>query len=485
METTNLEGRASQMMPEEHQVLDAKEPMRSADEILLQRYTYEDSHTLQHYQGSFFVWVKGCYKQEDDDLIRSEIYRFLEEAKARNIRGEIVPFKPNRSKVADVLDALKAKTIKSSRTITPCWLDDGKHHNPNELVPCKNGVLHLPTGTLLPSTPLLFTFNTVNHDYNPNAPEPKEWLKFLAAVFPNDKQSIQTLQEIFGLLLTNSTIHQKIFLIVGPKRSGKGTIGRVITALLGQDSVAGPTLGSLAGQFGLAPLIGKQVAIISDARLSGKADQSAIAERLLTISGEDSISIPRKFKTDYTAPLSVRFLLMTNELPRLCDASGALASRFIVLNMTQSFFGKEDHGLISRLLNELQQILTWAVKGWHTLIEKGYFHQPESALDAISEIEDLASPISAFMREKCEIGVGYEVECGELFKAWKQWCSEQGREHPGSQQSFGRDLRSAAQIPKSKQKRINGCVKRCYQGITLSRSVTRDTSLSKQQEGNN
>lgn len=290
------------------------------------------------------------------------------------------------------------------------------------------------------------------------------------------------LQETLGLFLTNSTIHQKIFLIVGPKRSGKGTIGRIITSLLGQESVAGPTLGSLAGQFGLASLIGKQVAIISDARLSGKADQSAIAERLLAISGEDSISIPRKFKDDYTAPLSVRFLLMTNELPRLSDTSGALASRFIVLNMTQSFFGKEDHGLISRLRKELPQILMWAVEGWRTLSERGYFHQPESALDAISEIEDLASPISAFIRDQCVVGVEHEVECNELFESWKEWRSVQGRDRPGTQQSFGRDLRSAVQVPKSKQRRINGSLKRFYQGINLSRSVTRDTTLNNQQE---
>ncbi|WP_152977769.1 hypothetical protein [Bradyrhizobium pachyrhizi] len=35
-------------------------------------------------------------------------------------------------------------------------------------------------------------------------------------------------------------------------------------------NVAGPTLSSLGGEFGLAPLLGKTLAVISDARFVGK-----------------------------------------------------------------------------------------------------------------------------------------------------------------------------------------------------------------------
>ena len=40
-------------------------------------------------------------------------------------------------------------------------------------------------------------------------------------LWPHDQQSIEMLQETFGLLLTGDTSHQKAFLLVGPKRSGK------------------------------------------------------------------------------------------------------------------------------------------------------------------------------------------------------------------------------------------------------------------------
>jgi putative DNA primase/helicase len=60
-----------------------------------------------------------------------------------------------------------------------------------------------------------------------------------------------------------------MLLVVGLKRSGKGTLARVLKALVGEDNVAGPTLSSLATSFGLWPLLGKTVAVVSDARLSG------------------------------------------------------------------------------------------------------------------------------------------------------------------------------------------------------------------------
>ena len=115
------------------------------------------------------------------------------------------------------------------------------------------------------------------------------------------------LQEIFGLCLTGDTSHQKAFLIVGPKRSGKGTIARVLTQLIGSDNTVAPTLARLGTNFGLQPLIGKRLAIISDARLGGRADQQAIAERLLSITGEDAITTDRKNIAAWTGRLQVRF----------------------------------------------------------------------------------------------------------------------------------------------------------------------------------
>ena len=93
----------------------------------------------------------------------------------------------------------------------------------------------------------------------------------------------QTLQEWIGYLLTPRTHFQKIGMLVGPKRSGKGTIGRVTRRLLGDRNVCGPTLANMGEQFGLSILIGKSAAIISDAQIGGRTDTAIVTEQLFNI----------------------------------------------------------------------------------------------------------------------------------------------------------------------------------------------------------
>ncbi len=222
-----------------------------------------------------------------------------------------------------------------------------------------------------------------------------------------------------------------------------------------------------------SPVSGKHLATISDARLGNRADQAIIAERLLSISGEDALTIDRKYRPAWTGTLTARFLLLTNELPRVADASGALASRFIIQTLKRSFFGKEDHGLINRLVTELPGILNWAIEGYHRLSERGYFVQPTSSAEAIQSLEDLGSPVGAFVRDRCIVGPKLTVEKTILFERWKQWCDEEGRTRPGTVATFGRDLhaivpalrtsRSQSTYDRSSSKRVWK-----YEGIGLS-----------------
>ena len=59
-------------------------------------------------------------------------------------------------------------------------------------------------------------------------------MTFLASLWPSDGESISTLQEWFGYCLLPDTRQQKIALLVGPKRSGKGTVARILKKLVGQ-----------------------------------------------------------------------------------------------------------------------------------------------------------------------------------------------------------------------------------------------------------
>ena len=449
-------------------VLSPSSPLLSARRMIEMRYQVEGVRTLHHQQGTFFRWATSHYREETYEAMRAEAYAFLDAAKRSDEDGKLYDFNPNKTKVANVLEALAAAAQLPSTTTPPAWLSGNGPAPPSEILACANGLVHLPSRRMLPHSPDFFTTNAVDYRFDRDAGDPIEWLEFLHGIWPDDPESIATLQEIFGLALTGDTSHQKAFLIVGPKRSGKGTIARVLTALLGKENVAGPTLTSLSQNFGLQALIGKPLAIISDARLGGRTDAHVIAERLLSITGEDSLTIDRKFKEAWTGRLSTRFLILSNELPQLTDASGALASRFIVLQMERSFYGSEDLGLTSRLMQELPNILRWAMDGRDRLAARGYFRQPESARQALSELEDLGSPIGAFLRERCIVEPRREVERDRFYQAWLDWCRQEGRDHPGTSITFGKQLRAAIPGIRTSQPRAAGGMRvRCYVGVGL------------------
>jgi len=239
--------------------------------------------------------------------------------------------------------------------------------------------------------------------------------------------------------------------------------------LIGPVNVAGPTLGSLSTNFGLSPLLGKSVALVSDARLSGRSDAAVITERLLSISGEDSLTIDRKYRDPLTVKLNTRFVILSNELPRLGDASGALAGRLILLRLTQSWYGKEDPKLFDRLRDELPGILLWSIEGWRRLRYRGRFLQPTSAVRLVEDMEDLSSPVGAFVRDRCRVAPGERIEVSDLYREWRSWCDTHGRKEPGTEASFGRDLRAAVpSIDKTRPRTPEGRL-HIYTGIRLRR----------------
>lgn len=434
---------------------------------LLADYREDGRLTMRHWRGGWMRWDRTCWQEIEDAAVRAWVYVRLKDAQYEDDRG-VKPWNPNRRRVSDVLDALAATTHLAETTDPPAWLSGSAgDRDPGEIVACTNGLLHVGTRDLLPLNPRYFNRVAVPFDYDPAVPEPAAWLKFLGELWPDDPASIDLLREFFGYVLSGRTDMHKILLIVGPTRSGKGTIARVLAALIGKGNVAGPTLASLGTNFGLAPLLGKPLALVSDARL-GNGDAHQVVERLLSVSGEDMLTIDRKYREPWTGKLPARFVVLSNELPRFGDASGAIAHRFVVLNLAHSWLGREDRTLTGKLLAELPGILAWALDGLDQLAANGSFTEPQASVDAITALQDLVSPTSAFVRDECDVGVAHEVLVDDLFGAWKSWCDENGRARPGTVQSFGRDLRAVVPGLKVIRGKEDGVRSRRYAGVKLN-----------------
>ena len=135
--------------------------------------------------------------------------------------------------------------------------------------------------------------------------------------------------------------------------------------------------------------------------------------------------------------------------------------------LTESFYGREDLTLPERIAHELPGIFRWSLDGLDRLRARGHFEQPESARQAVDELGLLGAPVAAFAQERCIVGPGRTCAVDAMFRAWRDWCADNGRLQPGTKQTFGRDLRAALPGLKVTRPRDGQARYRTYEGIEL------------------
>ncbi len=444
-------------------VLDPNRTQPTAEAFIKAHYTVDGVRTIHYQNGVFFRWYKNAYRPVERDFLKGQMLRFLTSALTQRVgRAEVYydPFPAKDGNVTAAISALEGLAFRASDAPVPCWLGENLPPvNPSEIIfgATKNITIH--SETELESTPKWFNFNALDFDYDKARSYAPKWDAFMCELFGDDIDSFQTLMEFIGLLLTPITKFQKALFLIGPKRSGKGTIARIIRRLVGTLNCCSPTSDSLMSQFGLQPLIGKTVAIVSDARFHG-VNLPILIERLLNITGEDELIIDRKHHTPISVRLQTRFLLISNEVPTLRDSSGAIASRFIMIKLKNSFYGKENLNLENELMKELPEILHLALWSLKRLLERNYFLQPESAREEIELLEDLGSPIGRFVREKCTLGAACWVSSDELWRAWEDWRKEEGITYSKPRAVFFRELNTV--VPEVTRIRKSGDNRQFY-----------------------
>jgi P4 family phage/plasmid primase-like protien len=308
------------------------------------------------------------------------------------------------------------------------------------VVPFRNGLLDVETGEIFPVTADWDVWWNVPLDFAPGASCPS-WVRFLGSIgWGEHTEEYRLLRQWFGYLLSGLKDQQKMLLLKGPTRGGKGTILKIAGAMLG-DGAVGITLQGLTGNFGLQPMLGRSLATIGDARFENRTDK-VLVERLLSIVGDDEVMVDVKNQKPVSTRLDTRLMMASNEVPKFIEASDALAQRFVVLESEISFLGREDLGLERRLRAELAGIVEWSLEGLRDLQEAGSFAATTRGQEIVHDMIVGGSSVRRFVEERCEFGSAYKVLTSDLYQAYAMWARARNL-YVVNDHQFGQDIRTA------------------------------------------
>ncbi|MDJ0597111.1 MAG: phage/plasmid primase, P4 family [Pleurocapsa sp. MO_226.B13] len=210
------------------------------------------------------------------------------------------------------------------------------------LLPMLNGVLDLETRELLPHSPQNRLTWCLPTEYNPLATcEPiQQWLLTMCG---GDRSLVQLMRAYLLGIVTGRTDWQKYLELIGPGGTGKSTLTRLATALVGQENVHTTTLQKLEkSKFETASIAGKKLVLINDSeRYAGDVT------KLKNLTGQDTLPYEVKFKQSkggFTPDALV--IVSTNEVIQSSDYTSGLARRRISVPMFNQIKSDRQKNLI-------------------------------------------------------------------------------------------------------------------------------------------
>lgn len=442
----------TELLDEEHLALE-----------FLKEYAHPDGPRLRYWQGRWYVWNR-YWIELHPDILRDRLYRsiksYLKRAAANSPpdkNGKRPPVKRVTNSVLAAVETALRSLLSLDTREAPCWIDGRQ----GEYIAFADCILDLGAWlrselVTYPATPAYFAPQAL--DYNLSQGEPTELLAMLAEQFISDE--IDAIQEFCGLCFTTRVNIQKALFIIGPTRSGKGTLLNALAATIGEHNHTAKNLNNFDGPHDLQDVPGKLLLSVADHRTHNSRAVGASVQRLLSIIGGDAISVNPKNGALYTIKPVCKVTVMSNAIPEFGDKTDAMFARLLFIRTRKSFAGKEDPDLLARIIDQRPAIAWWALTGLRRLIARGCYIQPANGL--ADEFLDRSSPVERFAAQLQKSG---RVEKVALYEAYCDWCDTRAIE-PLKEAAFFRAIYATTGARPSRV-RENGERLQVIEGLSL------------------
>lgn len=353
-------------------------------------------HPMKSVNGAFFT-TEG--RVTDENKLRKEIYDRIKPYFTSGVTKRVNP----------LLETMRME----------CYSPDLPLHH--DRIHVKNGTLFLD-GRFTKEKD--YCRNRLPVKYNPTAPKPEKWLKFLSELL--EPEDILTLQEFMGYCFIPSTKGQKMLLMVGKGGEGKSRIGVVLRSLLGANMNTGSIAKVETSPFARADLEHELLMLDDDMKLEALPQTNNIKA---IITAELPMDLERKGQQSYQGDLYVRFIGLGNgTLQSLYDRSYGFFRRQIILTTKDKPADRiDDPYLAEKMCAEAEGIFLWCLEGLKrirsnnfrfTISEKACENMDAAIKDGNNVVEFLSS--EGYIRFKAD----YEISSRELYSIYRQWCED-------------------------------------------------------------
>jgi P4 family phage/plasmid primase-like protien len=286
------------------------------------------------------------------------------------------------------------------------------------------------TGELLDHAPDYLSTVQLPVDYDPDAQCP-QFDTFLSEVLPLDcyeaaDGSPGFIWELIGYAMYSGNPLHIAVLLHGIGRNGKGTLIRVLKALLGARNTSAVGLHDLSdNRFRAATLYGKI------ANLAGDLDAKWIENTAVfkSITGGDTVQGEHKYGAVFDFTPWALPVYSANKPFGSPDSSEGWHARWVVVPFPNTFsfeLDPDDHTTLDQRLQtdaELSGIMARGIKALPTLMDRGHLPEVESVTEAKKAFIAASDAVRAWVEEECDL-TGREawISRKELFDAYRQYA---------------------------------------------------------------